>query len=215
MKLWLASADLALAARTAPLGVFAGIVTNPAVVAAAKREPVALFRDLCAIYDVCWYQLQAAPRADMLAEAEKLLAASPGKVRIKVPATVEGFTVLRELKRRGETVMATCVPTRAWMIFALEAGADLIAPYGSMLQKRGIASKSEEVVKMQEIIDRQAYPAAILTGLYDPTEIAFYAAAGVRHGFIWGKDVDMMLTQPLADEAAHGFKDAFTAISGY
>jgi transaldolase len=212
MKLWLASANPILALETAPLGVFSGIVTNPTLVAAEKRDPVELFHELAKIYPVCWYQLEAAPRGAMLAEAVRLLAASPGRIRIKVPATREGFAVISELKRRGETVMATCVPTRAWMIFAIEAGADFIAPYGSLLQKRGIASKADEVAAMQEIIDRQSYQAEILTGLYDATEVAFYAAAGVRNGFIWGKDVDLMLSQPLADEAAAGFKDAFLSI---
>jgi transaldolase len=214
MKLWLATANPALARETAPLGIFSGIVTNPAVVAAEPGDPVALFAELAEIFPVCWYQLEAAHPDVMLREAERMLAAAPGKVRIKVPATRNGFAVIRELRDRGELVMATCVPTRAWMIFAIQAGAGLIAPYGGMLQKRGIASKADEVVGMQEIIERQNYPAEILTGLYDATELAFYAAAGVRNGFIWGKDVEMMLSQPLADEAAAGFKSAFAELSG-
>jgi len=205
MKFWLASSDLNLIEKTVATGIFSGVVTNPAVVAEAKRDHVALFKDIVALVDVAWYQLLAGTADEMLANAEKMLAIDPAKIRIKVPATRTGFGVMARLSKQGFPVMATCVPTRAWMLFAMAAGAKIIAPYGSMLQKRGITSKMEEVVKMQEIIDRQAPDVEILTGIYDVTEIPVYASHGIRSCFIWGRDVDNFLNQPLADEAAQGF----------
>jgi len=205
MKLWLASSNVELVTRYMASGVFAGVVTNPAVVAEAKRDKHELFRELVQIAPVAWYQLLAGSESAMLADAEKMLAINPERMRIKVPATRIGLGVIRKLSDQGLRIMATCVPTRPWMLLALAAGAKVIAPYGSMLQKRGIASKAEEVVAMQEIIDRQQPEAEILTGLYDPTELAFYARHGIRSGFIWGKDVETFLTQPLADEAAATF----------
>ncbi len=205
MKLWLASSNAELVTRYMASGVFAGVVTNPAVVAEAKRDKHELFRELVQIAPEAWYQLLAGSEFDMLADAEKMLTINPERMRIKVPATRIGLGVIRKLSDQGLRVMATCVPTRPWMLLALAAGAKVIAPYGSMLQKRGIASKAEEVVAMQEIIDRQQPDAEILTGLYDSTELAFYAKHGIRSGFIWGKDVETFLTQPLADEAAATF----------
>lgn len=205
MKLWLASADVDIVARHLSSGVFAGVVTNPAVVAEVKRDRVEIFRDLVKLTPVAWYQLLAGTESEMLADAERMLAIDPVRMRIKVPATRVGLGVIRKLSDQGLEIMATCVPTRPWMLFALAAGARRIAPYGSMLQKRGIASKAEEVVAMQEIIDRQGHPAEILTGLYDPTDVAFYASHGIRSGFIWAKDVNAFLTQPLAEEAASAF----------
>lgn len=205
MKLWLASADVDVVARHLSSGVFAGVVTNPAVVAEARRGRVEIFRDLVKISPVCWYQLLAGSESEMLADADRMLAIDSTRMRIKVPATRAGLAVIRRLSDQGLEIMATCVPTRPWMLFALAAGARMIAPYGSMLQKRGIASKSEEVVAMQAIIDHQGGQTEILTGLYDPTELAFYASHGIRSGFIWAKDVDAFLTQPLAEEAASAF----------
>lgn len=205
MKFWLASSDLTLIEKTSRTGVFSGVVTNPAVVAEAKRDRVELFRDIVQLVDVAWYQLLADTEDKMLADAEKMLAIDPVKMRIKVPATRTGLGVMSRLTKQGLFVMGTCVPTRAWMLFAVAAGAKVIAPYGSMLQKRGITSKAEEVLKMQEILDRQAPDVEILTGIYDVTEIPFYASHGIRSCFIWGKDVDAFLNQPLADEAAQGF----------
>ena len=205
MKLWLASSNCELVSGYMAVGVFAGVVTNPAVVAEAKRDKHELFRELVQIAPMAWYQLLAGSESEMLADAEKMIAINPERMRIKVPTTRTGLGVIRRLSDQGLRVMATCVPTRPWMVLALAAGAKVIAPYGSMLQKRGIASKAEEVVAMQEIIDRQGADAEILTGLYDPTELTFYARHGIRSGFIWGKDVETFLTQPLADEAAATF----------
>lgn len=205
MKLWLASAEIEIVNRHLSSGVFAGVVTNPAVVAEARRDRVEIFRDIVKIAPVAWYQLLAGTESEMLADAERMLSIDPKRMRIKVPSTRAGLAVIRRLSDQGLEIMATCVPTRPWMLLALAAGARMIAPYGSMLQKRGIASKAEEVVAMQQITDRQGSPAEILTGLYDPTELAYYASHGIRAGFIWAKDVDAFLTQPLADEAASAF----------
>lgn len=205
MKFWLASSDLNLIEKAVHFGVFSGVVTNPAVVAEAECDAVSLFRDIVQLVDVAWYQLLAGTEDQMLADADKMLAINPAKMRIKVPATRTGLGVIARLTKQGLPVMATCVPTRAWMLFAVAAGAKVIAPYGSMLQKRGITSKAEEVVRMQEILDRQAPEVQLLTGIYDVTEIPFYASHGIQSCFIWGRDVDSFLSQPLTDEAAGGF----------
>jgi transaldolase len=84
-----------------------------------------------------------------------------------------------------------------------------------MLQRRHIISKMEGVFAMQEIIDTQGYDVEICTGIYDATEIARYAAHGIKSAFIWEKDVETYLTQDLADEAAANFNDDWTQINGY
>lgn len=215
MKIWLASADLKLLEEFLPTGVFAGVITNPKVVAEAKRPPLELFRDICRIAPAAYYQLRDASAAEMLAEAKKFIAIDPKKMRIKVPATRAGLQVIRTLADIGHPVMATVVPTGAWLIFALAAGARAIAPYGSMLQKRGLVSKVDEVIRMQRIIDAQKSEADICVGIYDATELPHYASHGVRSCFVWGKDAGAFLTQPLVDEAAAGFRGDWTALEKY
>ncbi|MBE2213880.1 MAG: transaldolase [Opitutaceae bacterium] len=215
MKIWLASTDFKLLEEYLPTGVFAGVITNPKVVADSKRPPLELFRDLCQIAEAAWYQLRDASAPEMLAEAEKFLALDPQRMRIKVPATRAGLQTIRELTRRGHDVMATVVPTAAWMLFALEAGAKAIAPYGGMLQRRGIVSKAEEVMRMQRILDAQGTAAQLCVGIYDVTEFPVYAEQGVRSCFVWGRDVPAFLTQPLVDEAVAGFHGDWKSLAQY
>lgn len=206
MKIWLAGSSLKSLEKHLHAGIFAGVITNPHVVAEAKRPPSEFFREVCRMADAAYYQLRDAPALEMLAEAERFLEIDPEKMRIKVPATREGLHVIRQLSGRGHPVMATVVPTATWLVFALAAGARAVAPYGSMLQKRGFAAKTEEVVRMQKIIDAQRAPAELCVGVYDATDFPFYAAHGVGACFVWERDVEAFLDQPLVEEAVAGFQ---------
>lgn len=215
MKLWLATANLERVSTCMAYGVFSGVITNPHVVAQEGREPQSLFAELCKLAPYAYYQLRAGGVDDMLHEAETMLAIDPDKMRIKVPATRNGLAVIRRLSDQGLPVMATAVPTNTWMVLAVSAGAVAIAPYSGMLQRRHILPKMEGVLAMQAIIDRQGYPVELCTGIYDATEIAQYAAHGVRSGFIWEKDVETFLTQDLVDEAAANFTADWDKIDTY
>lgn len=215
MKFWLATANLKRTEECLEYGVFQGVITNPHVVAQEGREPVSLFTDLITIAPAAYYQLHAGTVNDMLKEADKMLSIDPSRMRIKVPATRNGLSVIRKLTNLGIPVMATAVPTSTWMVFAVAAGAVAIAPYSSMLQKRNILSKMEGVFAMQDIIETQGYNVEICTGIYDATEIARYAAYGIKSAFIWEKDVETYLTQDLADEAAANFNGDWAKIDMY
>jgi transaldolase len=215
MKIWLASADPEQIEDYLAIGIFAGVITNPTVVAEAKRPPREFFREVCRIAPAVYYQLREGSADAMLAEAEIFLAIDPGKMRIKVPATRAGFSVIRRLSDRGLDVMATVVPTTPWLVFALAAGAKAIAAYGSTLQRQGQTGKLELILKMQEIIDRQKSAAELCVGVYDVTDLPVYAAHGVRSCFIWARHVEEFLRQPLIEEALAGFRDNWKAIEGY
>lgn len=215
MKIWLASSDPERIKEYLSIGIFAGVITNPTVVANAKRPPVELFRDICHLAPAAYYQLREGPVEEMMTEAETFLEIDPGKMRIKVPATRSGFSVIRELSDRGLQVMATVIPTTPWLVLALAAGARAIAPYGSTLQRQGQTGKLELVLKMQEIIDHQRSAAEICVGVYDVTDLAVYAAHGIGACFVWEKDVEAFLKQPLIDEALLGFRDDWKSMEGY
>jgi len=215
MKFWLATANIERTEECLAYGIFEGVITNPHVVALEKRDPVAIFTDLCQAAPYAYYQLHAGEVEEMLREADRMLSIDPVKMRIKVPATRNGLAVIRRLSERGLPVMATAVPTSPWMVFAVAAGAVAIAPYSGMLQRRNILSKMEGVFAMQAIIDKQGYQVEICTGIYDATEIAQYAAHGIKSAFIWEKDVETYLTQQLADEAAANFESDWDQIDLY
>ncbi len=212
MNFWLASANPEKVETHMRLGIWRGVITNPAVVAAERRDPVPLFTELIGIAPYAWYQLRDASRDAMLDEADRMLAIDPKRIGIKVPATRAGLGVLRTLREQGAAPMATVVPTATWLAFAVAAGARMVAPYGSMLQRAGLAAKQDEVARMQEILDVQDPDVQLCTGVYDATEIPLYARLGVRACFVWERDVERFLDLPLVAEACAGFADDWRAI---
>ena len=213
MNFWLASANPRAVEAHMELGIWRGVITNPAVVAAERRPPRALFAELIELAGAAWYQLRDASAEAMLTEAESMLSIDAQRIGIKVPATGPGFSVMRSLHDQGARPMATVVPTATWLTFAVAAGATMIAPYGGMLQRAGIASKYEEIARMQALIDAQGYDVQLCTGIYEATEIASYARLGVRACFIWERDVQRFLQQPLVDEACAAFTDDWATIA--
>ncbi len=209
MNFWLASANPRRVRQWMELGIWRGVITNPSVVAselaARPRSPEALFAELVDIAGKAWYQLRDASLEAMLAEADDMLTVDAERVGIKVPATRAGFGVLRALRERGVAPMATVVPTATWLTFAVAAGATMIAPYGGMLQRAGLVSKHEEVARMQALIDAQGYDVELCPGIYDATEIPLYAGMGVEACFVWERDVEGYLDQPLVDQACAAF----------
>jgi transaldolase len=212
MNFWLASANPRDVARHMELGVWRGVITNPAVVAAERRAPRSLFTELVGLADRAWYQLRDASKDAMLAEADAMLSIDADRIGIKVPATRAGLGVLRVLADQGAHPMATVVPTATWLAYVAAAGATMVAPYGGMLQRAAIASKYDEVLRMQQIVDAQGYDLDLCVGLYDPTDVPMYARAGVCAGFVWARDVDRFFAQPLVDEACAGFADDWATI---
>jgi transaldolase len=212
MDFWLASANLKQIEKYWKVGIFKGVITNPHVVAVEKKEPKKLFREICEIADIAYYQIDDGTADRMLRDAHDFIAINPDKMRVKVPATLNGFEVISSLSKGGSFVMATCVPTRTWMIYAAAAGAKAAAPYSGMIQRAGISAKTEEVIKMQYIIDAQKLDLEICTGIYDVTEIPLYASHGIGSCFIWEKDVDKYLTQPLVHQAVEEFKSDWEGI---
>jgi transaldolase len=212
VNFWLASANPRKVERHMALGFWRGVITNPTVVAAERRAPRALFAELIEVAGKAWYQLRDATPEAMLAEADAMLSIDPRRIGIKVPATRAGFGVLRALRDQGHEPMATVVPTAAWLAFAVAAGATMVAPYGGMLQRAGLASKHEEIGRMQGLIEAQGYGIELCTGIYEATEIPTYARMGVRACFIWERDVERFLQQPLVDEACAAFAGDWAAI---
>lgn len=215
MKFWLATANVKRIEACLAYGIFSGAITNPHVVAQEKQNPIRLFKDICSVTNKAYYQLRAADATTMLQEAETFLAIDPEKIRIKVPATLEGFQVISKLTGQGLRVMATAVPTNTWLLYAAAAGAKEIAPYSGLLQKQNIMLKAEGVKQMQQIIQAQALDVSICTGIYHAAEIAHFAEMGVQSCFIWEKDVETFMTQDLVGKAVSSFDGDWDAIDTY
>ncbi len=206
MKFWLATANLEEAEELLPYGFFAGIITNPTVVAKEQEDPRLLFSRLCPLVDRLYYQVADGSYEDMLREAEIMVNVDPQKVRPKIPATPNGLKVIRTFADQGIEPMATVVPTAPLMVLAIAAGAIAIAPYSREVQKIGIATKVEEIFRLQRIIDAQHLAVDICTGIYEFADISYYAEHGIASGFIFPKEVRAFMQQhPMVESSCRAY----------
>jgi transaldolase len=215
MKFWLATANIKRIEQCMQYGVFHGVITNPHVVALEKMNMKELFEGIVKIAPKTYCQIHAASIDKMLKEADEILSIDPDKILLKIPATIEGLSVINQLSSQGLSVMATIVPTTVWLTYAHAAGAHFVAPYSRMLQRRNINPKMEGVKAMQKIIDRQQYSIDLCVGIYDATQISQYASLGVKSCFVWEKDVEEFMTQSLVAEAVEGFSKDWETINQY
>src|SRR5260221_14304704 len=151
MKLWLATTDPILATRHFELGIFEGVLTNPSTLAAAKRPPVDVIRDLCAaIPGPVFFQLNNTTVDDMKHHATDLLAQGWANLGIKVPITREGCAVLHWLRsERVALRLATAVPATPQLLLATALEVPWVTPSGSALEKQSGPSKMAVLTEMQ------------------------------------------------------------------
>ncbi|MGE5509497.1 MAG: transaldolase family protein [Chitinophagales bacterium] len=151
MSLYLDSAVLAEVAEASELGLGAGVTTNPTLVrraeaanraqgATSRAEVFArLLLATRAMGGLVFAQVRTGTVAEMRREARELRAldvafgeltpADQRRLAIKIPCTVEGLKLTRQLAGEKVPTLVTAVYTPAQAYLAAEAGATMIAPY--------------------------------------------------------------------------------------
>lgn len=162
MELWLDTIDLEAIQKAHELEILDGVTTNPAILSQAKEPLEKVFESIL--------NAQEGPLAiqvtsgDLLAEAKALHRFS-SRVIIKVPATTEGYSVIRTLSDEGIPVMATAIfePQQAYL--ALKLGADYAAFYFGRILDGGKDPidllKSAQAFKKNEGFDGKLIAAGI------------------------------------------------------
>jgi len=214
MKLWLASTDPVLVTRLFELGLFEGVLTNPTTLAAAKRPPHEVIRDLCAATPgPVFYQLNNTTTADMKHQAEALLARGWKNLGIKVALTREGCVVLHWLRSQGVALrVATAVPTTTQVLLATALDVPWVTPSGSALEKLGGPTKLALLTEMQAALNRQGAPTVLIPSFASPAEMQTLALAGLRAGFVWDRDVDRFVDNELVRQTVASFDPAWSQL---
>jgi transaldolase len=133
-RLYLDSADLGLAVRAAGSGVVRGITTNPAIMAAATREPRRRLGELLDAFAVgpVFYQLTARDADEAWPEAAAVREAAGERVDrlvLKLPAQPWWYGPAAAFTNRGWPVAFTAVYAPGQAVCAVEAGAGWLIPY--------------------------------------------------------------------------------------
>ncbi|HIR28009.1 MAG TPA: hypothetical protein IAB84_08595 [Candidatus Choladousia intestinigallinarum] len=127
------SADTGQIRKMEELGILKGITTNPAILAKESEAPLDVIRRLCREFPQypVFAQIHVGELEEMLEESQKYEAVDE-RVVIKIPACVQGFKTLYQIRKETvfqNEICVTTVFTAAEALLAAAAGADYVAPY--------------------------------------------------------------------------------------
>ena len=208
MALYLDSADRRLIGDLWRTGVFAGVTTNPTILARSGLGQ----RDLPELYAwltdlgvrTVYMQVLGRTRAEMLRSAEEIR--SLGPVTVKVPATADGFAAARALVADGAQVLLTAVYHPVQALMARDCGIQGVAPYVGRMSDAG-RNGVESVIAMQQAIG--SAPTRILAAsLRSADDVARLAAAGVPDFTLGGVLAQSVLDDDLTRKAVEEFETA-------
>lgn len=217
MNFWLASTNPDTIQRLKSYGIFNGILTNPDSVAAAKRPVAALFADLCrASTGPVYCQVREAELPAMQREADALLKIDPKKMGIKVGLSPRGLQLLHWLREQKATpnLLATCVPVTSHAVIAASLDIPWITPWGSLQEKHGGPTRWQVLAEMQQALTAQGASTQLIVGTYTAAEVASLALLGIKHCFVWDKDVDKMLANDMVNKAIGSFEASWKETPG-
>ena len=110
MPLFLDSASVDDARRSAALGFVVGITTNPSLMARTGRRPADVIAELCDVHPgTVFYQPIADALREREAEARRVAALRPGRVGLKLPSTPDNFVLAARLASEGLVLGMTAI----------------------------------------------------------------------------------------------------------
>jgi len=130
--LYIDSADLGEIAPLLRTGLFAGITTNPTILARSNltsRDLPDLAKEVRALGATRFFAQATGDSPDEVRRSSAAIAALGSDVVVKVMCSAEGLTIGRELADAGREVLVTAVYHPAQMLLAGAARARFVAPY--------------------------------------------------------------------------------------
>ena len=138
MRIFLDTADTEVINKHYVTGLIDGVTTNPTLIRKSGRDPIKVYEELAEL-GLTDISMEVGGNAMEMVEEGKRLATLFGKVAtIKVPCTVEGLWVCRELKRNLINVNVTLIFSAAQAILAAKAGAKYVSPFVGRLNDNSV-----------------------------------------------------------------------------
>jgi transaldolase len=181
MSIWLDSADPADARICADLRFVSGITTNPTLLAAVDRPPLAVIEELLKVFPgpVC-YQVTAVDAVQAEQEARNAAALSVGRVVIKLPATLANIALGARLAPQVPWAL-TATFSPAQVALACEAGARYVIPYVDRMTRQS-GHGLEITAQMAEICRRSGRGVEVLAAsIKSPDQAMRALLAGAHH----------------------------------
>jgi transaldolase len=213
MRLYLDSADQTQWQAWLPVGLFAGMTTNPTLLERARVicsiEQLQTLAHRSFDLGVKELHLQAwGEDIERLVRTGTALAAIDERVVVKVPITHSGTGAAAQLIARGIRVTLTGVYARHQALIAAAVGANYAAPYLGRIDD--LTNKGrEELVAMQQALDGVGSTTRLLVAsIRSVDDVAFLATHGLNTFTISADIATALFDVTATNESAAAFEQA-------
>lgn len=206
MKFFIDSADTKEIHALASTGFVDGVTTNPTLIAKAGRPFLDTIREICGIVSgPVSAEVTATDYDTMLAEGRKL-AKLARNVAVKVPLTIDGLRVCRQLSDAGTLVNVTLCFSAAQAILAAKAGAAFVSPFVGRLDDVGTDGLAliEEIVEIYSNYSNFRTE-VLVASVRGPQHVVAAARMGAHVATLPPAVLKQMVQHPLTDKGLAAF----------
>jgi len=212
MKIMLASVDPAEIEKAKDYGIH-GIVTNPTVLAMAKRPWREAVREAAQMVGGPFHlQVVSDDRAGIMREAEEFASLLGDRLVVKICITREGLAAGQMLCKRGIAVNITGIVSAVQASVAIQGGADYVALYMNRAERAGI----DGVLLVRDVanyIKLHGYPAQIVAAsIQGPVQMLEAGLVGAHIAAAPFSVLEQAIKHPVTEISIEGFKQDFAQI---
>ncbi len=187
-----------------------GVTTNPSIIVKEKKNFLHLLkeiRDVIGNDRELYVQTLTFKATEIVEEAKYIIEKVPGKVVIKIPATIEGIKAIKILKTLGIRTMATTIYTPLQGYVAAKAGASYVTPYVNRIDN--LAGDGIQVVKeLTQILDKHKFNCQILAASFKNVQQVHNVCVNGAHGVTLAPDIiKNLLSHPSTEANVSMFND--------
>lgn len=199
MKFFIDTANINEIKEAWEIGVIDGVTTNPSLISKEKKEPIKLFKEICAIVDgPVSAEVVSLDAAGMVKEA-KTLAKIHKNIVVKIPMTTEGLKATKKLAGLKIKTNVTLVFSANQALLAAKAGATYVSPFVGRVDD--ISGYGMELVsQILEIYDNYGFETEIIVAsIRNPVHVLDAARIGAHVATIPFKVIEQLSKHPLTD----------------
>jgi transaldolase len=205
VKFFLDTANITEIKAILPLGVVAGVTTNPSLIAKEKQDIKAVIKEIAALTPgPVSAEVISTKFEEMLPEARDL-AQLGNNVVIKVPITVDGLKTVSALAADGIKTNVTLIFSVNQALLAARAGAAFVSPFVGRLDD--ISQDGIELIKdtANTFTIHGIATEIIAASIRHPMHVTQAALAGAHIATVPAKVLVSLLNHPLTDAGIQRF----------
>jgi transaldolase len=205
VKFFLDTANISEIKEILPVGIVAGVTTNPSLIAKEKHDIKAVIKEIASLIPgPVSAEVISTTFEEMLPEARDL-AKLGNNVVIKVPITIEGLKTVSALAAEGIKTNVTLIFSANQALLAARAGAAFVSPFVGRLDD----ISQDGIALIKDVADIFAIHGIeteiIAASIRHPLHVTQAALAGAHIATVPAKVLVSLLNHPLTDAGIQRF----------